>query len=71
MNPWLWFGASYAVLYVIGLIIGATRGAPDLAYRAGYYFPITILAVVLGVWRAPKWKDVHESEQSDQESITL
>jgi hypothetical protein len=56
MNPWAWFAASYAVLYVVGIAIGASRGNQDLAYLAGYYLPITALAVALGIWRAPKWR---------------
>lgn len=54
MNPWFWFGASYGVLYVIGLALGLARGNPNLAYIAGSFLPITAIAVGLSVWRAPK-----------------
>jgi heme A synthase len=69
MNPWKWFAGSYAVLYIFGLVIGAVRGNPNLAYVAGSFFPITAIAVVLGIWRAPKWQDaqaVNQPEQSQQ-----
>ena len=56
MNPWTWFAASYAGTYVIGIAIGVVRGNPNLGYIAGSYFLITVTAVALGVWRAPKWR---------------
>lgn len=56
MNPWIWFAASYGLSYVVGLFIGLARNSPNLAYVAGTFLPITILAAALGVWRAPKWR---------------
>jgi hypothetical protein len=56
MNPWTWFAASYAALYIVGIAIGASRGNQDIAYLAGSFLPITALAVALGIWRAPKWR---------------
>jgi len=68
MNPWLWFAASYGVLYVIGFILGAARGAPNLAYLAGYYLPITAVGVVWGLWKSPKWRAAHDAKQAELES---
>ena len=56
MNPWTWFAASYAISYIVGIAVGAVRGNPNLAYIAGSFFPITVLAVGLGMWQAPKWR---------------
>ena len=56
MNPWLWFGASYAVMYAAGIAVGLANNNPNLAYLAGSYMPITLIAVCLGLWRAPKWR---------------
>lgn len=68
MNPWTWFAASYAILYIIGLFIGAIRGSPNLAYVAGSFLPITAIAVALGIWRAPKWQDAQVVKQPAQPS---
>ena len=57
LNPWSWLAGSYAFLYILGLFIGFARSAPHLAYIAGSYLPITLLAVAIGVWRAPKWRN--------------
>jgi hypothetical protein len=56
MNPWLWFAGSYLVFYALGLAVGFIRGNPNLAYTAGYFLPLVIIAVGLGFWRAPKWR---------------
>ncbi|WP_143132981.1 hypothetical protein [Pseudoduganella namucuonensis] len=55
LNPWIWLAASYALFYILGLFLGLARNAPNLAYTAGSFLPITLLAVVIGIWRAPKW----------------
>lgn len=72
LNPWLWLAASYALFYILGLFIGFARGTPNLAYTAGFFLPITVLAVAIGMWRAPKWRaaklalqghsEVHENQ---------
>jgi hypothetical protein len=69
MNPWLWFAASYGALYVIGFILGAVRGTPNLAYLAGYYLPITAIGVVLGLWKAPKWRAANETKRAEHASL--
>ena len=56
VNPWVWLAASYGIFYIFGLFVGFARSTPDLAYIAGSFLPITILAVALGIWRAPKWQ---------------
>ncbi|MED5612930.1 hypothetical protein [Janthinobacterium sp. P210005] len=56
LNPWVWLAASYALFYILGLFFGLARHAPNLAYTSGYFLPITFLAVVIGIWRAPKWR---------------
>jgi len=48
--------ASYGVLYVLSIVIGVARGNQNFAYLAGYYLPVTSVAIALGVWRAPKWR---------------
>jgi hypothetical protein len=55
-NPWIWLAASYGFSYILGLFLGLARHAPNLAYVAGSFFPITLLAVAMGIWRAPKWQ---------------
>ena len=68
MNPWLWFGASYAVFYGLGLVLGMATHVPNLASRAGDYFLIVLIAVVLGVWRAPKWRTNQQRLQLARDS---
>ena len=69
MNPWSWFGSSYALLYALALVVGLARNTPNFAYLAGYYLPITLVAVVLAVWRAPKWRALHQSSQPGSSAI--
>lgn len=66
MNPWLWFGSSYVVLYVAGLIYGFATNAPNIAYLAGYYFPITAIAAAVGLFAGRRWRNDHpKSSPSD------
>jgi hypothetical protein len=57
LNPWAWLAGSYAFFYILGLFVGFARNAPNLAYVAGAFLPITLLAVAIGIWRAPKWRN--------------
>ena len=66
LNPWSWLAGSYAFLYFLGLLIGFARSAPHLAFVAGSYLPITLLAVAIGVWRAPKWRKAKLAVTGDQ-----
>lgn len=63
MNPWTWFAASYGVLYAIGLVIGLVRNTPNFSYIAGYYLPAVLVALALGLWRAPKWRAANQTHQ--------
>ncbi|KQZ45042.1 hypothetical protein [Duganella sp. Root1480D1] len=65
-NPWAWFGGTYVVLYVLGILAGAVNGNPNLAYLAGYQLPLVIVAASLGIWRAPKWREAEDRKQSEQ-----
>ncbi|WP_444844265.1 hypothetical protein [Duganella caerulea] len=55
-NPWHWLAGSYAFLYTMGIFVGLARNATNLAYIAGSFLPITLVAVTIGIWRAPKWR---------------
>jgi hypothetical protein len=63
MNPWIWLTVTYAFSYVFGLLFGHVRGAQNIAHVAGSFLPITVFAVIIGIWRAPKWQDAKLKEQ--------
>jgi len=67
-NPWLWLAATYAGALGLGVVIGLVRGTPQLGYRMGTFIPITVVAVVLGVWRAPKWRAAHPKSPTSEEN---
>ena len=60
MNPWWWFGGGYAAAYAVDLYIGLMR--PDLSSAYTAYFPITLGAIGLCAWRAPKWRAAKQQE---------
>lgn len=62
LNPWLLFAGSYGLFYLLGLFVGLARNAPNLAYAAGSFLPITIVAIALGLWRSPKWRAAKEAK---------
>jgi hypothetical protein len=59
INPWLWSGMSYAVIYLACLFYGFIRDIPNFAYVAGSYLPATVIAFGLGLWQARKWRSDH------------
>jgi hypothetical protein len=64
MNPWVGLAGSYGLLYTLGLFVGLVRSAPNLAYVAGSFLPITVIAIALGLWRAPKWRVSKEAKHA-------
>jgi hypothetical protein len=70
MNPWVGVAGSYGLLYLLGLFVGLVRSAPNLAYVAGSFLPITIIAIALGLWRAPKWRAAKEAKYTVPEMLT-
>jgi hypothetical protein len=52
------------------LVVGLARNTPNFAYLAGYYLPVTLVAVVLGVWRAPKWQAAQRGNKSSTGAAT-
>lgn len=64
-NPWSWLAGAYAFGYILGIAVGVIQQAPNLAYVAGRFLPLTLLAVGLGLWRAPKWRLAHQMSSTD------
>lgn len=68
MNPWIWFAGSYALCFILGIVIGVSRNVPHLAYNIGYYLPVAAVAVGLGLWRGPKWREARLAAPSASEA---
>lgn len=65
MNPWYWFAGFYGIGYLIGIFVGLAKSSPNLAYAAGQFAPITLIAVGLGIWRGRIWKAARIDDNVD------